>query len=167
MARRSFVDWGLIAGVIATYAFLYIPLLVLMVFSFNSIAFPYRWKSFTWQWYQQLFESADIWIATKNSLIVASSAVALSLFLGLCFVLWSAHMRRNNLLSFFYVNLFVPEIVVAVGLLSFFVFFNVPLGLTTLIVGHTLLGLGYVVPVLHARFASLDKRLVEASLDLG
>ena len=61
----------------------------------------------------------------------------------------------------------MPEIVLAVGLLSFFSFFAVPLGATTLIVGHTLLGLGYVIPILHARFIELDESLIEASYDLG
>ena len=70
-------------------------------------------------------------------------------------------------MNLFYANLAVPEIVMAVGLLSFFYFFSVPFGLTTLIAGHTLIGLGYVVPMLHARVSDLDYRLTEASLDLG
>jgi len=61
----------------------------------------------------------------------------------------------------------MPEIVLAVGLLSLFSFFSVSLGATTLIVGHTLLGLGYVIPILHGRFAEMDANLIEASYDLG
>ncbi len=153
--------------VAATYMFLYVPLTVLIVFSFNSVAFPYRWVGFSWRWYQELFTSSEIWHATINSLIVASSAVFFSLFTGLMFVIWNVQRRNDGMLGFFYPNLVVPEIVLAVGLLSFFVFFNVPLGLNSLIVGHTLLGLGYTIPILHARVASLDYRLIEASLDLG
>ncbi len=153
--------------VAATYMFLYVPLLVLIVFSFNSVAFPYRWESFSLRWYQELFSSVEIWQATINSLLVASFSVFFSLVAGLMFVLWNAQRSSDMMLGFFYPNLVVPEIVLAVGLLSFFVFFNVPLGLTSLIVGHTLLGLGYTIPILHARVASLDYRLIEASLDLG
>lgn len=70
-------------------------------------------------------------------------------------------------MGIFYPNLVVPEIVVAVGLLSFFIFFNAPLGLTSLIVGHTLLGLGYAIPIIYGRFQTLDQRIIEASLSLG
>ena len=61
----------------------------------------------------------------------------------------------------------MPEIVLAVGLLSLFSFFAIPLGSITLIIGHTLLGLGYVIPILHGRFVELDRSLIEASYDLG
>lgn len=150
-----------------TYAFLYIPLLVLVLFSFNSVAFPYQWKSFSLQWYQQLFVSADIWKAAANSFIVAICAVFLSLFFSLCFVLWCSYKKRRWLLAFFYPVVIVPEIILAVGLLSFYVFFNIPLGLPSLIVGHTLLGFGYAVPIIYTRYNALDKRMIEASLDLG
>lgn len=153
--------------VAVTYLFLYIPLGILVTFSFNSIAFPYRWESFSLRWYYALFQSSEILHATLNSLIVALCAVVLSLVIGLLFVLWNAQRKNDVLLGFFYPNLVVPEIVLSVGLLGFFIFFNVPLGLTAVIVGHTLLGLGYTIPILDARVASLDYRLVEASLDLG
>lgn len=153
--------------VAATYLFLYIPIIVLVVFSFNKIAFPYRWEGFSLQWYQELFVSADIWQAVQNSLIVGFSSVALSLVLALLFVIWCSEKDVDGLMGIFYPNLVVPEIVLAVGLLSFFVFFNIPFGLHTLIVGHTLLGLGYAVPIIYNRFHSLNPRIIEASLDLG
>lgn len=149
------------------YLFLYIPIIVLIVFSFNSIAFPYRWESFSLKWYHELFYAADLWKAASNSVIVGLSSVVLSLFIGLFFVMWNASRKNDYLLSFFYPNLIVPEIILAVGLLSFFIFFNVPLSLGTLIVGHTLLGLGYAIPIIHESFTSIDSRLVEASTDLG
>ena len=167
MAQRKLSQIFFPSWVAATYMFLYIPILVLVVFSFNSISFPYRWESFSWQWYQELFVSADIWQAVQNSLIVGFSSVALSLVLALLFVIWCAEKKIDYLMGIFYPNLVVPEIVLAVGLLSFFVFFNIPFGLHTLIVGHTLLGLGYAIPIVHNRFHSLDPRIIEASLDLG
>ncbi len=131
--------------VLSMYAFIYIPIVVLVLFSFNSVAFPYRWVSFSWKWYQMLLESPEIWLAFKHSLIVATSAVTLSLIMGLFIVFYSMYSKIKDLLYLFYINLMIPEIVLAVGLLSFFILFSVPLGLTTLIAGHTLLGLGYVV----------------------
>ena len=167
MANRKFSNIFFPLWVAATYLFLYIPIIVLVVFSFNKIAFPYRWEGFSLQWYQELFASADIWQAVQNSLIVGVSSVFLSLLLALLFVIWCSEKDIDGLMGIFYPNLVVPEIVLAVGLLSFFVFFNIPFGLHTLIVGHTLLGLGYAVPIILNRFHSLDQRIIEASLDLG
>jgi spermidine/putrescine transport system permease protein len=167
MSQRKLSQIFFPVWVAATYLFLYIPIIVLVVFSFNKIAFPYRWEGFSLRWYQELFVSADIWQAVQNSMIVGFSSVALSLVLALLFVIWCSEKDINGLMGIFYPNLVVPEIVLAVGLLSFFVFFNIPFGLHTLIVGHTLLGLGYAIPIIYNRFHSLDQRIIEASLDLG
>lgn len=153
--------------VLCAYTFLYIPLLVLVVFSFNSVAFPYEWHSFSLQWYKQLFYSADIWKAAGNSFIVAISAVVLSLTFSLFFVLWTFQARKQKYINIFYPIVVVPEIILAVGLLCFYVFFNIPLGLPSLIMGHTLLGFGYGVPLIYTRYKAMDKRIIEASLDLG
>lgn len=150
-----------------TYLFLYVPIVILILFSFNSSDLPFAWEGFSLKWYHALWASSDIWLALKNSLIVAFSSVVLSLLLGLLFVFYSAHNFLGKFFVMFYASLAVPEIVLAVGLLTFFSVFSIPLGLTTLIAGHTLIGLGYVVPILHARYQELDKRYMEASLDLG
>ncbi len=118
-------------------------------------------------WYHQLWESVEVWDALRNSCIVAISSVVLSIVSGLLFVVFSAGTWLEKMLLVFYGSLAAPEIVLAVGLLSFFSFFSVPLGLTTLIAGHTLIGLGYIVPLLHSRFHELNYALTEASLDLG
>jgi spermidine/putrescine transport system permease protein len=154
-------------SLVLVYLFLYLPILVLIIFSFNSVSFPYTWHSFSLKWYAELLESPVIWDAFKNSLIVASASVFLSLVFGLLVVFYSVESKMQRFLTSFYANLMVPEIVLSVGLLTFFTFFGVPLGLTTLIVGHTILGLGYVVPLLSSRFTEIDYSLIEASLDLG
>lgn len=147
--------------------FLYIPIIVLVIFSFNSKEYTYQWSSFSLRWYYELFDSIEIWDALKNSLIVAMSSVILSITMGVLLVFYSAHSYFKKAFLLFYGNLVVPEIVLAVGMLSFFTFFSMPLGITTLIAGHTLIGLGYVVPIVYARFIELDKRYTEASFDLG
>ncbi len=153
----------LVAGV---YVLLYLPMLVMIIFSFNKAYLGFSWKGFTTDWYYQLFHSAEIWAVLKNSLIVACTAVGLSLTMGIALI-WGLNRKFERLLSAFYTSIMIPEIVISVGLLSIFTFLQVPLGLTTLIVGHTLLGLGFVIPIVHARFNELDRRLIEASLDLG
>lgn len=159
---------GTICMLVLAYAFLYLPIIVLVAFSFNHAQFPAPWKGFTLVWYHELWQASHLWHAVGNSLIVAASATALSLLMGVSLLFYSMYSSRiSNLMYLFYINLVIPEVVLAVGLLSLFVFFSVPLGLLTLIVAHTLLGIGYVIPILYVRFMSLDQSLIESSLDLG
>jgi spermidine/putrescine transport system permease protein len=108
-----------------------------------------------------------LWNAVKNSLIVATGTVFLSLAMGSLLVFFGMRGRQHMLPLLFYANLGMPEIMIAVGLLGMFSYLTVPLSLVTLVMCHTVLGLGYVVPLIYIRFEDLDKRYIEASLDLG
>ncbi len=154
--------------VLATYLFLYLPIIVLLVFSFNSESFPSPWKEFSWKWYEELFHSPYIWGAFLNSFIIAIFSTCISLVLGVFFIFYTS--QGNNItkwISIYYGNLIIPETVLAVALLGFFTLVSIPLGLITLILAHTVLGLGFVTPVLYTRYQELDKRMTEASLVLG
>lgn len=157
-----------LAIVIATYLFLYVPLIVLLVFSFNTEGFPSPWKGFTLKWYHELFQAKYLWSSFLNSLIVAISATSVSLLMGIFLIFYASQSRRAAKFHvLFYGNLVIPETVLAVGLLGFFTLVSIPLGLITLILAHTVLGLGFVIPVVYARFLELDYRMTEASLVLG
>jgi spermidine/putrescine transport system permease protein len=160
--RKLLIGLVLFAGL-----FLYIPIIVLIAYSFNENAFTYEWHGFTIQWYVRLFASYEVWHALENSLIVACAAVVLSLSMGAMLMFWGSTLIVQRSLALFYGSLAIPEIIIAVGLLSLFFMFRIPLGFATLIVGHTLIGLGYVVPMLHARHAEIDPSYLEASYDLG
>lgn len=161
-------SWSGLCFALATYSFLYIPILVLIIFSFSSGRFPAPWSGFTWQWYQELWASTHIWAALYNSLLVATCATILSVTMGILLIYYCMrYASAQRFIAGFYTNLVIPEVVLAVGLLSFFTFFSVPLGLRTLIIAHTVLGVGYVVPILFIRYQSLDEGLIESSLDLG
>lgn len=150
------------------YLFLYVPIIVLLVFSFNTEGFPSPWKSFTLKWYQELFESTQLWHAFLNSLIVAVFSTLISLTMGVFLIFYGAQGGRiGKFLNLFYGNLVIPETVLAVSLLGFFSLFSIPLGLLTLILAHSVLGLGFVIPIVYARFLELDLRMTEASLVLG
>jgi spermidine/putrescine transport system permease protein len=154
--------------VVLAYAFLYIPIVVLALFSLNAAQFPAPWTGFTWHWYQELWQSTHLWTAVYNSLIVAVCATLLSLVMGVGLIFYCMQSQRvTKLIDLFYINLVIPEVVLAVGLLTLFTYGMVPLGLRTLIVAHTALGIGYVIPILYVRFASLSPGLIESSLDLG
>lgn len=149
------------------YLFLYVPIALLVLFSFNDDPFAYGWIGFTTKWYALLFDSVEVWDALKNSFVVATSSVILSLAMGTLLVFYSEQRVMNKVMGLFYGSLAIPEIVLAVGLLSFFSFFSVALGLPSLIACHTLIGLGYVVPIIYARYNELDKSIIEVSYDLG
>jgi spermidine/putrescine transport system permease protein len=153
---------------VALFLFLYVPLSVLIIFSFNRAPFPAPWAGGTFEWYRELFGSWHLWSACLTSLYVAIVAATLSVVMGLALVFYGVlggSLRR--LAPPFYINLIIPEIVLAVALVTFFAACGIQLGYGTLIVAHTVLGLGYVVPIVAARYEEIDRRLIEASLDLG
>lgn len=153
---------------ILTYLFLYAPIAVLITYSFNSKGFPSPWDEFTFKWYVELYHAEDLWASFRTSLIVACSTTFLSLVMGVLLVYYQASGARvKHLLPLFYGNLIVPETVLAISLLMFFSLFGIPLGYTSLIIAHTILGLGFVVPVLYMRYSNLDTRLEESSYALG
>lgn len=151
-----------------TYLFLYVPIIVLLVFSFNSESFPAPWKEFSLKWYKELFHSVYLWESFLNSLIVAASSTLISVLMGIFLIFYAVQGGRiGSFLSLFYGNVVIPETVLAVSLLGFFTLMSIPLGLTTLVLAHTVLGLGFVVPIVYAKFLELDPKLTEASLVLG
>lgn len=154
--------------IIGTFLFLYVPIIVLIVFSFNTKNFPASWAGFTTHWYKELFQASELWHSFLNSLIIALTSTCISLAMGILLIFYRASGGKvGRFLSLFYGNLIVPETILAVGLLGYFTTLNIPLGIPTLIAAHTVLGLGFVIPVLYTRYLSLDPRLTEASLDLG
>ncbi len=151
-----------------TYLFLWVPIIVLLVFSFNSEGYPSPWTGFTWKWYQELIHSVYLWKAFGNSLLVACFSTFFSVAMGTFLIFYAAQGGKiGRFLTLFYGNIVIPETVLAVSLLTFFSLLSIPLGLATLIVGHTVLGLGFVVPLVYARYLELDYRITEASLVLG
>ena len=164
--RRFSFTLPLIVSIL--YLFLYIPIAVLIIFSWNDAPFPAPWVGFTWRWYKELFVSARLWQAFANSLIIAVTATLLSCLGGVALIFYASHkFFVERFFVLFYGNIIIPEIVLAVALLGIFSFFSVPLGMSSLIVSHTILGLGYVIPILYTQFKEVDPRLLEASLDLG
>jgi len=167
-ARRS----PLLAACAAlVFAFLYLPIAVLVVYSFNREGvggFPPR--HFTLDWYRQLFADSAIWDSVLNSLLVAAGAVALSLTLGLFAALaldrasfpGKALFRRLVLLP-----LILPGIITGLSLLLFAVRVHLELSLTTIFLGHGTALISVATTELFAGLQKMDRRQEEASLDLG
>ncbi|WP_444451933.1 ABC transporter permease [Rhodobacter capsulatus] len=162
---------GMVGFVFGVLAFLYLPIVVLIVFSFNDskvTSFPLA--GFTWHWYQAVFANAQMLTALKNSLIVAVCATALTLTIGtLAALVLDRHdfpgkgLFRNAIL----LPLSLPGLVTGIAMLNFYKQIGIPQSLTAVIIGHATALLGVVVSQVMARLAKTDHRLLEASADLG
>ena len=152
------------------YLFLYAPILVLVVFSFNKGRLTAAWEGFTFQWYGKLLENQQIMTAVRNSLIVGLSATALSTVLGTAAALaFHRHRfrRQEALDALITIPIVVPEIVLASSLLLLFASVGLGLGFVTIILAHVAFSVSYAVVVVKARLAGFDRSLEEAAMDLG
>ena len=155
---------------VAVYAFLHLPILVLVVFSFNDSKFSVDWAGFTLDWYRRLLQRPDILRGLKASLIVGGVATVISAVLGTLIALALARHRfrgRTAFEGFLYVPIVTPEIVVGISLLILFALVEVPLGLTTITIAHVAFCLSFVVIVVLARLEGMDGTLEEAAMILG
>jgi spermidine/putrescine transport system permease protein len=160
---------GLAVYATAVYAFLYVPLLILAVFSVNASRFT-AWQGFSLHWYGAMFGDRDLLEAAGNSLVIAVVSTALSTVIGTlaAYALW----KRTSawLGGGLYLSLVTPEIVTGVSLLAFqwaFRYLNWRLGMHTVILAHLSFSIAYVVVVVLARLRGFDPSLEEAALDLG
>ena len=152
------------------FVFLYAPLAVVVVYSFNSGAIVSRWESFSFAWYREALDRDDVREAVWTSLRVAVAASAGGTVLAILAALGIvAMLRRGSALAvaFLSMPLLVPEIVTAVGTLSFFVLIGLQRGMATLILAHTAFCVPFALLPIRARLAELDPAVFEAASDLG
>jgi spermidine/putrescine transport system permease protein len=151
--------------------FLYVPILLLVVFSFNSSRLNIRWEGFSTVWYQALLSNHVLLSAFQNSLIVALATTGLSTVLGTLGA-WMLHRYRfpfqRALGLLIFIPMVMPEVLMGVSLLVLFVqFLNIPLGFTTLIIAHTTFCFPFVLVAVQARLQDIDPFQEEAAMDLG
>jgi spermidine/putrescine transport system permease protein len=155
---------------VLAYLFLYAPLAVLAVFSFNASKLSV-WRGFTLNWYFSVFQNSALADGAINSLIIASFATVFATLFGTlaAYALWKK--RVAWLTQSLYLSLLTPEIVTGISLLVLFQwifrFLHLHLGMTTVILAHISFSLAYVVIVILARLRTFDVSLEEAALDLG
>lgn len=164
--RRSLLLWVASIGV---YAFLYIPLAVVVVFSFNDSKLNAEWVGFTLDWYHKLFNNEEMLAAAINSLTIAFVASALATVLGTMAGI-AIHRYQSKFLPFMTLTpVAMPEILLGVSLLIFFisVFGEESLSLATVIIAHTTFCIGFVAIIVRARLSGMDESIFEAARDLG
>ena len=151
------------------FAFLYVPISVLLALSFNEGGLPTAWTGFSVKWYGALWNNSDIMSAALNTLIVAVASTIMATFLGTLLAIGVEIRRRNGRFfeTIIFAPMIIPDIVLAIALLSFFSMLNVTMGLHTVIFSHVVFNLAFVCSVVRARLKTFDWSIVEASTDLG
>jgi len=165
MKRTHLLLW-LTASLV--YIFLYIPLIIVVVYSFNDSRLNAEWVGFTLDWYYKLFHNQEMLLAARNSLFIAVSASLLATILGTMAGL-AIHRYRIRVLPFLaFAPIAMPEILLGVSLLLFFLqVMNLTLGLVSIIIAHTTFCVGFVAIIVRARLQGMDDSIFEAARDLG
>lgn len=162
--RRS---WWLYAAGIAAYLFLYLPLVIVVVYSFNDSRLNAEWVGFTWHWYGVLFNDEQMIEAAWNSLVIGLVTSLIATVLG-TLAGYAMYRYRLRLLPVLVLTpIAIPEILMGVSLLIFFVMINLTLGMVSIVLSHIAFCVGFVAIVVRSRLAGMDESLTEAARDLG
>lgn len=164
MNRRS--PWLWVAGLLA-YAFLYAPLVIVVVYSFNDSRLNAEWVGFTFDWYRKLFGNEQMLQAAWNSLVIGLTASAVSTVLGTMAGYAMYRYKLRLLPVMVLAPIAIPEILMGVSLLIFFVMLNLTLGMVSIVLAHIAFCVGFVAIVVRSRLAGMDESLTEAARDLG
>jgi spermidine/putrescine transport system permease protein len=150
--------------------FLYLPIVILAINSFNESRFGGVWTGFTLKWYEKLLTERSIWHALSNSLIIAIVATVGSTVLGtiaaLALYKYKSFLQKTHHFLL-YTPLVIPDILMGISLLLFFVSLKVDLGLLTVCAAHITFCVSYIAMLIRARLQNFDASLVEAAYDLG
>jgi spermidine/putrescine transport system permease protein len=152
------------------YFLLYIPIVILIIYSFNASKYSIEWKGFTLDWYSKLFENDSLIEATINTLHIAfSSAFGATIIgtLGAIGLYRFDFFGKKFLHSLVYILIMSPEIVMGISLLMLFIFISMPLGFWTLFIAHITFSVPFVIVTVLARMNGFDLSIIEAAKDLG
>ncbi len=158
-----FINYSSYVFVFFLYVFLFAPIVVLVMFSFNNASSLAVWSGFSTRWYHELTNDISILEALTNSIEIAFSATILSAALGLCVGLSPKHVFKKLPL----LPIVLPDIVQGLSLLCFFIWLSVPLGKISVILAHASFGSAYVATLVRSRVKVIDPNLKEAASDLG
>jgi len=150
--------------------FLISPLIILIIFSFNSARTVTQWEGFSLKWYKEVFSDDTIWYSIKNSLIIGLISTFLTTVLGTAAALaigkytFKGKKIFENIL---YIPIILPEIIFGISLLALYILIKFPLGIVSIIVAHVTFSFSFVTLIVLAKVNNFDRNLEEASLDLG
>ena len=156
--------------IILVYAFLYLPIIILVVFSFNTSKMNITFEGFTLKWYQTLFSNRSLLEAFFNTIIVAVTSTFISTLIG---TISAYALNRYNfkgkgfIMKLLYIPIVIPEIVLGISLLSVYTLLKLDLGMITLILSHIAFSIPFVIISVKTILDDLNPSLYDASKDLG
>lgn len=158
------------ATLLAVLAFLYAPVVVLVLYSFNDARFSATWQGFTLDWYRRLLASPETAAAVRSTLVVSLTATAIATVLGTLLAL-GLHLRRfrgrGTIEALLYLPVVAPDVVMGVALLAFYVAVGLPLGRVSIVLAHVSFQIPFVALVVGARLRDFPAEVIEAARDLG
>lgn len=152
------------------YLFFYIPIIILMIYSFNSAQYSLLWHGFSLRWYRELLTDADLWIAVSHSLALGITAATVAMCIGglTAISLYRYDFFGQQLLNgLIFILILSPDIVMGISLLILFSFIKLTLGFWSLLLAHITFCIPFVVVTVYSRMASFDEYIFEAAKDLG
>jgi spermidine/putrescine transport system permease protein len=152
------------------FVFLYLPVLSVVLYSFNASRSTAQWTGWTLDWYRQLFSDRAIVEAFRVSIVVALLTALLSAVLGTfaaVISLWVTSRMKTAIQGMMILPLIVPEVALGVSLLFFFNAMRLPFGVLTLVLSHSLFCVPYVYIMVRLRLQEIDRSILESALDLG
>ena len=152
------------------YAYLYIPIIILITNSFNEDRYGLSWKGFSWNWYERLFNNDTLIQAAFHSVTIAFFAATLATIGGglTAIALYRYRFRGKQAVSgMLFIVMMSPDIVMAVSLLALFMVVGISLGFWSLLLAHVTFCLPYVTVTIFSRLNGFDARMLEAAKDLG
>lgn len=170
MRRKRLITTSAVVYTCLIYLFLFLPIMMVVIFSFNSARMSVLFEHFSFKWYTKILDNDALIAAFKNTIEIAVVSTALATIIG---TLAAVGMYKYNFRGKFivdallYVAVVIPEIVLGIALLSFFSLLGIKAGLGTLILAHTTFCLPFVVLTVRARMSGFDLSLEEAAMDLG
>ena len=152
------------------YLFFYIPIIVLIAYSFNQSQYSLVWHGFSIRWYEELFSDSDLWIAVGHSLVLGIFAATIAMCIGglaaICLYRYE-FSGRKLLYGLVFILILSPDIVMGISLLILFSLVNIPLGFWSLLLAHITFCIPFVVVTVYSRIVSFDQYIFEAAKDLG
>jgi spermidine/putrescine transport system permease protein len=155
---------------ILIYIFLYFPIFILIIYSFNSSKYGTSWQGLTLDWYKKLYTNNLLIDSTKNSFLIAGLSASISTFIGTisALALYSYKFKGRKIFSsIVYVLAISPDIIMGISLLILFNLVNMNLGFLSLLLSHITLNLPFVIIIIIARLKTFNKNLINAAKDLG
>ncbi|MBU3033286.1 ABC transporter permease [Tritonibacter mobilis] len=153
------------------FAFLYIPMLILILFSFNESKLVTVWAGFSTKWYGELMQNEAMlqaaWVTVKVAVFSSTIATVLGTMAAYVMVRGGRFMGRTLFSGMIYAPLVMPEVITGLSLLLLFIGIGLDRGVLTIVLAHTTFAMCYVSVVVSSRLATFDRSLEEAALDLG